>query len=372
MSPAAGELGLRAGDWVEVRSKQEILATLDKKGQLDSLPFMPQMFDFCGKRLKVVSAAHKTCDTINKTGGRRMHAAVHLEGVRCDGAAYDGCGAACLIFWKEAWLKRADGPSAAAPQASTGNGAAAPAGAGCTVEDVVAGTRAPGPPDDKGPTYVCQVTQLLEATSPLPWWDARQYVEDYRSGNVGLRKMVDGLVYSVVAKVIKRSENRPRVEAALISLYDRVQALRGGVPYPRKVGTIPEGQKTPVDPLNLMPGELVRVKTHQQILDTLDTNSKNRGLYYDAEHVPYCGGTYRVRSRVNRIVNEKTGKMLEMKTPSVILDGVYCQSRYSDRRMFCPRGICSYWRENWLERAEPAKATPAPAPTARVAPETGQ
>ena len=35
--------GWRAGDWVEVRSKEEILATLDKKGQLDSMPFMPEM-----------------------------------------------------------------------------------------------------------------------------------------------------------------------------------------------------------------------------------------------------------------------------------------------------------------------------------------
>ena len=30
-------------DWVEVRSKEEILATLDSKGQLDGMPFMPEM-----------------------------------------------------------------------------------------------------------------------------------------------------------------------------------------------------------------------------------------------------------------------------------------------------------------------------------------
>ena len=34
-----------AGDWVEVRSKEEILATLDEHGRLEGLPFMPQMFD---------------------------------------------------------------------------------------------------------------------------------------------------------------------------------------------------------------------------------------------------------------------------------------------------------------------------------------
>jgi len=52
------------GDWVEVRSKEEILRTLDKQGKLDGLPFMPQMFKYCGKRFRVYRRAHKTCDTI--------------------------------------------------------------------------------------------------------------------------------------------------------------------------------------------------------------------------------------------------------------------------------------------------------------------
>ena len=53
---------LRAGDWVEVRSKDEILQTLDKNGRLDEMPFMPQMFQYCGMRFKVRKRAHKTCD----------------------------------------------------------------------------------------------------------------------------------------------------------------------------------------------------------------------------------------------------------------------------------------------------------------------
>jgi hypothetical protein len=43
-----------------------------------------------------------------------------------------------------------------------------------------------------------------------------------------------------------------------------------------------------------------------------------------------------------------------MKTPSIILDGVWCQSRYSYGRMFCPRSIYSYWREVWLQRDDGA------------------
>src|SRR6267143_5235805 len=100
-------LKLRASEWVEVRSKEEILKTLDKQGQLEGLPFMPQMFQYCGKRFQVFKRAHKTCDTVFPIRGRKMANAVHLE-TRCDGQAYGGCQAACLIFWKDAWLRRAN------------------------------------------------------------------------------------------------------------------------------------------------------------------------------------------------------------------------------------------------------------------------
>jgi hypothetical protein len=73
--------------------------------------------------------------------------------------------------------------------------------------------------------------------------------------------------------------------------------------------------------------------------------------------VPYCGQVHRVLRRVTRIIDEKTGLMQEMKTPCVILDAVVCQSRYSSCRLFCPRGIYSYWREIWLERVEPGLTT---------------
>ena len=88
-------------------------------------------------------------------------------------------------------------------------------------------------------------------------------------------------------------------------LYDQFQALIGGVPFPRRIGTIPAGQPTPVDTLNLQPGELVRVKSYKEILATLERDDKNRGMYFDAELVPYCGGVYRVKARVNNFINER-------------------------------------------------------------------
>jgi hypothetical protein len=95
---------LKVGEWVQVRSKEEILSTLDSKGQLDGMPFMPEMFAFCGKKFQVYKRAHKTCDTVFPIRGRRLDQAVHLD-TRCDGSSHGGCQAGCLIFWKLAWLK---------------------------------------------------------------------------------------------------------------------------------------------------------------------------------------------------------------------------------------------------------------------------
>src|SRR5262245_24513018 len=110
-------IGLKVGDLVELRTKEEVLATLDGMGQLEALPFMPDMLEYCGKRFKVFKSAHKTCNTITAAEGRRMTNAVHLEGLRCDGEAHGGCQAGCLLFWKETWLKRVpDAGSAPASQ----------------------------------------------------------------------------------------------------------------------------------------------------------------------------------------------------------------------------------------------------------------
>ena len=103
---ADGGLNLRAGEWVEVRSADEILATLDDKQSVEALPFMPEMLRYCGSRFRVYKSAHKTADTIEQFSIRRMNRAVHLEELRCDGSAHGGCQAGCLLFWKESWLKR--------------------------------------------------------------------------------------------------------------------------------------------------------------------------------------------------------------------------------------------------------------------------
>jgi hypothetical protein len=151
----------------------------------------------------------------------------------------------------------------------------------------------------------------------------------------------------------------PRVSAVLMDIYDVFQDRVGGVPYPRRSGTLPAGQRTPSRQLGLEPGELVQIRSYREILSTLDSKNRNRGLFFDAEEVPYCGKTVRVSAKVDRIINEQTGKMIMLKDHNVILEGVTCQGHYSNNRMHCPRAICPIWRETWLERPA-AIAQPEP------------
>jgi hypothetical protein len=337
-------LDFLAGDWVEVRSAQEILASLDQRGCLDALPFMPEMLQFCGRRFRVFKRADKTCDTISSSGGRRMHDTVHLEGTRCDGQAHGGCQALCLTFWKEAWLKpvRASEPADCRPSRTDG---ATQLPAPISDPERLSETtwyRAESNHDEV--RYRCQATELLRASTPLPWWDVRQYVRDVRSGNVRVTQVVGAVAFRMFLVLL-----RLRGYRLWMWCYNRLQSWRGGTPFPLLAGTL---DKTPHATLGLKPGELVEVKSYQEILETVNKGNRNRGLSFDREMVRSCGRVHRVRSRVERLIDERTGKLINLSSDCLILEGAYCRAEYSENRLFCPRSLYSYWREIWLKRVE--------------------
>jgi hypothetical protein len=365
---------LRFGDWVRVRSRDEILATLDEQGRLDGMPFMPEMLAFCGKTLRVYKRAHKTCDTIGTSGVRKLKRTVHLVESRCDGSAHGGCEAACLLFWNEAWLESATpGVDTQAPSTSTPQRR----GPGCSMEQLSASTQR-GHDAEKGPQYVCQATELVRATQPIARWSVRDWPEDYRSGNVDISTMLRGVLYRISYFAVRGACKLGRLVGLgdalakpLMAGYDMVQrVVPNGVPFPRRIGMIPTGQPTPHAGIgDLRPGSRVRVKPYREILAMLDGNNKTRGLYFDAEHVPYCGKEFSVRSLVNQIIDERTGYMLRFKTPSIILEGVVCGGTYSDGRLFCPRAIYPYWRTVWLKPVESAQLDTASLPADMKSPD---
>jgi hypothetical protein len=312
------------------------------------------MLQYCGMKFKVYKQAHKTCDYSTEYPFRTRHLkdAVHLE-TRCSGEAHGGCQAGCLMYWKEAWLKRIDTNSELVSVTSL---SPEPSGIRSTAkcDESLLHSRTSYPDSDGSVIYRCQTTQVPHATTPLNWWDVRQYIEDLRSGNISFPRFISGAIYSAYFHL---SNAGIGLGPAMRWFYDRICWIWGGTMFPRTPGRVPKGEATPTVKLNLQPGELVRIKSHEEILTTVDVENKNRGMFWDAELAPYCGSTHRVKSRVSRIIDEKTSKMVEMKNPCIILDSVVCQARYSQCRMFCPREMYPYWREVWLERVDASGPT---------------
>jgi hypothetical protein len=95
---------LQSGEWVEVKSKDEILRTLDEHGKHRGLRFVPEMFEFCGRRLRVLRRVEKICIE-NTPDVRSVKNTVLLEGGICQGGGI-GCDRSCYHFWREIWLRR--------------------------------------------------------------------------------------------------------------------------------------------------------------------------------------------------------------------------------------------------------------------------
>ena len=113
-------------------------------------------------------------------------------------------------------------------------------------------------------------------------------------------------------------------------------------------------KRTPVGTLELQPGELVEIKSMEEMRATLDDKGRNRGLACDIELKTFCGRHYRVLGRLDRMISEPTGEMRKVEA-TVILDGNTCMCA----RVVggCPRLEYTYWREVWLRRVEPCPAS---------------
>jgi hypothetical protein len=316
---------IRTGDAVEVRSAAEILATLDETGSLNGQPFMPEMLKYVGKRFSVSSRLEKICNNVDsaQSDSRRMRATVHLDELRCDGSAHGGCQMACRLYWREEWLR----PTGQKAQA-TGTDALRELAARAR-----AGTRAIRELDGQTEeVWRCQATEALVASEPLNKLDPRQFIREVRAGNVTVPHLLAVMTRMVWSKAL------------------RVLRLRKMLPLqlPPSHGVVDTRE-----PAGLESGDLVEVRSREEIAATLDHAGHNRGLSFSPEMLRYCGRRFRVRDRVRRLVDERNGRMIEISTDCFILEGAVCPGEDGCwAYLFCPHGTFPFWREAWLRRIE--------------------
>jgi hypothetical protein len=318
---------LRRGDVVQLRTPAEIRATLDERGCLDGLPFMPEMLGFFGRQFTVSARVERACDTIEKSGVRRIRDTVLLDELRCDGSGHAGCQAQCRLYWKERWLRPATGSPTEASPTDQGYG---------ELERLVRASARDSRSTDEQPAYRCQATELLRASEPVAMWSIRSFIGEVTSGNVRVWRFL-----------------RVMARAAVGEIGHRLRVLstdqRAFTDQARDVPATP-----PAPPGGLELGTLVRVRSRAEIAPTIDSAGKNRGLWFDREMLAFCGRTARVQTKVERFIDERTGRPVELASDCYILEGFVCSSEVSEGRWFCPRAIYPWWREAWLERVERA------------------
>ena len=291
----------QSGEIVEVLTPLEIIQTLDSRGTIHGLPFMPEMIAYCGKRYRVRSRIEKTCVVTGKMREFINDDVVFLENLRCDGSSHDGCQRGCLIFWNEAWLKKVNDNDT-------------------NIDAKIVETdhlRSKLITKNNPDKYFCQSTQLIEATQKLSHTQRiSKLIKEIRSNTVGLMTGLKSTIFPIWWRA-------------------RFKKLIGGL------------EQTPISELNLQPGEIVEVKSFDEIKSTLDKKGRNRGLEFHYDMMQFCGKQFRVRNRLEKMISEASGHMVKIKN-TVILEDVTCDFAY--RFWGCSRCIFQYWREIWLKR----------------------
>jgi hypothetical protein len=105
-----GELGLKAGDWVRIKSQEEVRGALDAKSRNRGLTFEPEMTRYIGSVHRVAQVVERI---INEQKGKmvRLDRTVILEQVFCQGLCNKACPRKNPLFWREAWLERVEAPT---------------------------------------------------------------------------------------------------------------------------------------------------------------------------------------------------------------------------------------------------------------------
>jgi len=99
---------IKAGDLVNVRSLQEIQATLNPWQQLKGCMWMPEMIPYCETTQRVFKRVERFMDE-REYRMKKTRGVILLEGLHCEGTSdYGRCDRSCFYFWREEWLEKVE------------------------------------------------------------------------------------------------------------------------------------------------------------------------------------------------------------------------------------------------------------------------
>jgi hypothetical protein len=94
------------GEMVRVRSKAEIMPTLDGMKRYEGCRFMDEMWQFCGGTYKILKKVNQMVDE-REVKLMKLKNVYILEGLICEGSwPFTSCDRSCFYFWKAVWLEK--------------------------------------------------------------------------------------------------------------------------------------------------------------------------------------------------------------------------------------------------------------------------
>jgi hypothetical protein len=99
----------------------------------------------------------------------------------------------------------------------------------------------------------------------------------------------------------------------------------------------------------LQAGDLVRVRSKDELEGTLNHWRQVRGCSFMPEMAEYCGTVQRVARPMTRFVDERDLK-IKKSSGIILLDGVMCKGTAEFGP--CDRSCLHFWREEWLEKID--------------------
>jgi hypothetical protein len=97
---------LKAGDWVRVRSREEIQSMLDPFKETRGCAFLEDMYKYCGTEQRVFKSMERFLDERDYKV-KKVSGVILLENVICGGTpAFGRCDRSCFLFWREEWLEK--------------------------------------------------------------------------------------------------------------------------------------------------------------------------------------------------------------------------------------------------------------------------
>jgi len=125
----------------------------------------------------------------------------------------------------------------------------------------------------------------------------------------------------------------------------RANKLRAVSVFPRPVRGRTVGNESSGRSSKLRRGQIVEVRSQEEILSTLDSQGRLNGLPFQPEMLTLCGRTFRVWRRAEKVFLDQHYYVAKL-DESVLLEGVRCDGLAHGG---CQMGCMLLWKKAWLK-----------------------